>query len=69
MKLLSSFNPPADGMEPFPVTPDLFRAYADWKKKTRVRVLGRDVVPTPYGQALFVWYRRPRGKQTSGRAS
>jgi hypothetical protein len=67
MKLLSTFNPPADGMETFPVTPDVFRAYADWKRKTRVVVLGRDVIQTAYGHAVFVWYRHP--KRASGRAS
>ena len=69
MKLLTSFNPPADGVETFPVNPEVFRAYAIWRKKSRVEVLGRDVVQTAYGHAIFVWYRlRPR-KQTNGRAS
>ena len=68
MRILSSFNPPADGVETFPVNPALFRAYATWKKKTRCKVLGRDVVPVPYGQAIFVWYRLPK-KRAGGRAS
>jgi hypothetical protein len=69
MRLLSSFNPPADGVETFPINPDLFRAYAQWKKKTRFEVLGRDVVDVPYGQAVFVWYRLPKKKGARGRAS
>lgn len=68
MRLLSSFDPPADGCETFPVEPDLFRAYAEWKKKTRCEVLGRDVVSVAYGQAVLVWYRRPK-KRARGRAS
>jgi len=68
MRILSSFNPPADGCETFPVNPDLFRDYAVWKKKTKNEVLGRDVVQVPYGLAVFVWYRRPK-KRVSGRAS
>jgi hypothetical protein len=68
MRLLSSFKPPADGCETFPVNPDLFRDYAKWKRKSRVTVLGRDVVQTAYGHAIFVWYRYPP-KRASGRAS
>lgn len=69
MKKLLSFDPPADGMQAFAIDANLFKAYADWKKKSRVTVLGRDVVATPNGPAIFVWYRNPKPRRLRGRVS
>jgi len=49
-------NPPAEGVFTFTVGPDLFRAYAEWKKKANVKVLAREILPSPEGQTMLVWF-------------
>lgn len=54
--MMKYFNPPADGVYAFTVGPDLFRAYAEWKRKANVVVLAREILPSPEGQTMLVWF-------------
>lgn len=49
-------NPPAEGVYSFIVGPDMFRAYAEWKKKAKAKVVARTILPSPEGQTMLVWF-------------
>lgn len=46
------------GIHAFPITPDLFRAYARWRSTRNVHIIQRGVVKGPNNkQSLLVFFR------------